>query len=116
MNDDIEKRSVRGSLSIFNSPNNFPNINASGSGRINESQLSILSHSNLNMLDNLNNMRKIQDFLLYDGDRNLDVSVSSVCSTPRNPTLIHNDDSRFDVYSGFRGNSSIPASPSSSQF
>jgi hypothetical protein len=78
--------------------------------------MSVLSQVNLNIFDNLNNGRQIQDFLRYDG--NLDVSISSVCSTPRNPygTMIPNEDSRLDIYSGNRANGSIPASPSSQQF
>ena len=54
IDEDSNKRSVRGS--IFNSPKDFPLINPSG--RINDSQMSVLSQSNLAFLDNLNNVKQ----------------------------------------------------------
>jgi len=69
-------RSVKGS--IFNSPKEFRTINPSRG--VNDS--SMLSSQNLAVLDNV---RQIEDFLRYGADRNLDVTVSSVMSTPRHP-------------------------------
>ncbi|CDW83633.1 UNKNOWN [Stylonychia lemnae] len=93
-------RSVRGSL--FNSPKDFPIIIPSN--KINESQVSILSHNNLAMFDN---MKQFQDLLRYDTDRNLDISMSSVCSTPRNQflpqDLIDMNDSRYEGLSSNGG-------------
>lgn len=73
-NEDENNRSVRGS--IFNSPKDFL-INPS---RINDSQISMLSHHNLAKFDS---QKRFQDCLRFDTDRNLDISMSSVCSTPR---------------------------------
>lgn len=71
-------RSIKGS--IFNSPKEFRMLKPSRG--LNESQVSMLSQSNLALLDN-RNLKHMQDFLRYDGDRALDISMSSVCSTSR---------------------------------
>lgn len=46
--DSVNNRSLKGS--IFNSPKDFPMINPS---RINDSSISVLSHTNLAMFDNM---------------------------------------------------------------
>ena len=53
------------------------------SGLINESMSS--SQLNAQSLANLEyyTHKNFQDFLRYDEERNLDISISSVCSTPR---------------------------------
>eukprot|EP00347_Sterkiella_histriomuscorum_P004261 403361125 len=70
--------------------------------------ISVLSHTNLAMFEN--NMKQFQDLLRYDTDRNLDISMSSVCSTPRYQNILPQDmidmnDSRYgyDMMSSSNG-------------
>lgn len=106
-------RSVRGS--ILNSPKNS-HFNPA----VRFSEMSVMSSINLSHQNSLysNNGNQyysgkhgIHDYLRYDGERELDVSMTSMYSTPRNHFTKGNFDgymgdfneSQLDLYSNFNG-------------
>lgn len=66
--------SIRGSL--INTPKDFPEINPSGKNELNDTLSSNVSA--------FENVHLWQGLMMREGDEGLDISVSSVCATPRN--------------------------------
>lgn len=122
---DAEGRSVRGS--IINSPKNYHQLNAP----TRMSDMSLMSSINLthNQISQLHNQQNqdqqyysgkfnhLQDLLRYDAERHLDLSMTSMYSTPRNQNRHFDgfagaagmgDDSQFDLlsHSGFNNQTS----------
>ncbi len=62
--------------SIINTPKDFPSINPSGKNDLEESM------SNMSQFDQ--NAHYLRALMMREGDDAMDISVSSVCATPRN--------------------------------